>query len=122
MNLPPYYLRRVCRENPDLAFVIPKEGTEQFTDAWAVPAAARNKKNGELWINFMLDKKVAEKNFEYLTYSIPNQAVLDYVADDENAMSILFPEASILEKCEALENLGTEGDDLYSVQWKRFKS
>lgn len=20
MNLPPYYLRRVCRENPDLAF------------------------------------------------------------------------------------------------------
>lgn len=109
-------------ENPDLAFVIPKEGTEQFTDAWAVPAAARNKKNGELWINFMLDKKVAEKNFNYLTYSIPNQAVLDYVADDENAMSILFPEASILEKCEALENLGTEGDDLYSVQWKRFKS
>lgn len=109
-------------ENPDLSFVLPQEGSEQFTDCWAVPASASNKKNGELWINFMLKKSSAEKNYEYLTYSIPNKAVYDYVSDDENAMNVLFPEASVLEKCEALKNLGSEADDMYSVQWKRFKS
>lgn len=109
-------------ENPDLSFVLPQEGSEQFTDCWAVPASASNKKNGELWINFMLKKSSAEKNYEYLTYSIPNKAVYDYVSDDENAMNVLFPEASVLEKCEALKNLGSEADDMYSVQCKRFKS
>ena len=109
-------------ENPDLSFVLPQEGSEQFIDCWAVPASASNKKNGELWINFMLKKSSAEKNYEYLTYSIPNKAVYDYVSDDENAMNVLFPEASVLEKCEALKNLGSEADDMYSVQWKRFKS
>ncbi|MCI5721914.1 MAG: extracellular solute-binding protein [Firmicutes bacterium] len=109
-------------ENPDLSFVLPQEGSEQFTDCWAVPASASNKKNGELWINFMLKKSSAEKNYEYLTYSIPNKAVYDYVSDDENAMNVLFPEASVLEKCEALKNLGSEADDMYSVQWKKFKS
>ena len=111
-----------AEENPDLSFVLPQEGSEQFTDCWAVPASASNKKNGELWINFMLKKSSAEKNYEYLTYSIPNKAVYDYVSDDENAMNVLFPEASVLEKCEALKNLGSEADDMYSVQWKRFKS
>lgn len=109
-------------ENPDLSFVLPQEGSEQFTDCWAVPASASNKKNGELWINFMLKKSSAEKNYEYLTYSIPNKAVYDYVSDDENAMNVLFPEAAVLEKCEALKNLGSEADDMYSVQWKKFKS
>ncbi|MGN0734169.1 MAG: extracellular solute-binding protein [Emergencia sp.] len=109
-------------ENPDLSFVLPEEGSEQFTDCWAVPASAANKKNGELWINFMLKKSTAETNYEYLTYSIPNKAVYDYVSDDENAMNVLFPEAAVLEKCEALKNLGSEADDMYSVQWKRFKS
>ena len=58
------------------------------------------------WINFMLDKDVAITNYEYLTYSIPNISVIDYVKNDESKMSVLFPADEILQRCEALKSLG----------------
>ena len=109
-------------ENPNLSFVIPEEGSEDFTDAWAVPASAKNKENAMKWINFMLDKDVAITNYEYLTYSIPNISVIDYVKNDESKMSVLFPADEILQRCEALKSLGSEADDMYSEYWKKFKS
>ena len=109
-------------ENPDLAFVVPVEGSEMFTDLWAIPADAENKANGEAWINFMLDQATALTNFEYLTYTIPNVSVQEAVADDPEKQAILFPEASLLSNCEVLRSLGAEGDDLYSKYWKAFKS
>ena len=109
-------------ENPDLAYVVPKEGSEDFTDSWAIPTSAKNKENAEKWINFMLDKDVAMTNFDYLTYSIPNISVIDSVRDDAAKMGVLFPEDSVLEKCEALKNLGPAADDLYTKYWKKFKS
>lgn len=109
-------------ENPDLTYVIPKEGSEHFTDAWAMPAAAKHKDAGLAWINFMLEKQVAEVNFEYLTYSIPNVSVIEMNKDNPANMGVLFPEDDVLTKCEALKNLGSEVDDMYTEFWKKFKS
>lgn len=109
-------------ENDALRFVIPEEGTEKFTDFWAIPAAAENKANGEAWINFMLKSDSALANFDYLTYSIPNKAVIDEVKGDDAKMAILFPGKEVLDKCEQLKTLGAESDDLYSEYWKKFKA
>lgn len=108
--------------NPDLDFTIPSEGSEEFVDSWAVPKAASNKGNGEKWINFMLSREASVTNFEYLTYSIPNIAVIDSVKGDTDKMAVLFPEDITLSKCEALKSLGTDADDIYSKYWKKFKS
>jgi len=109
-------------ENPDLAYVIPKEGSEHFTDAWAMPKAGKHKENGLKWINFMLEKENAEVNFDYLTYSIPNVSVIEMNKDNPADMGVLFPAEEVLTKCEALKNLGSEIDDLYTRYWKKFKS
>lgn len=109
-------------ENPDLAYVIPKEGSEHFIDAWAMPAAAKHKDAGLAWINFMLEKQTAEVNFDYLTYSIPNVAVIEMNKDNPANMGVLFPEDAVLSKCEALKNLGSKVDDMYTEYWKKFKS
>lgn len=103
--------------NENLEFVIPKEGTEVWTDCWAIPAAAKNVKAAEAWINFMLDGSVAETNFEYLTYAIPNKEIADLVDEP-----VLNPSAEVLANCETLHNLGAEGDDLYSEYWKMYKA
>ena len=63
-------------ENEDLDFVVPAEGTEVWTDCWAIPAGAANKEGAQEWINFMLRGDVARMNFEYLTYAIPNTEIL----------------------------------------------
>jgi len=109
-------------ERPELTYVVPKEGSEDFTDCWAIPESAENKENAMAWINFMLEKDTAMVNFDYLTYSIPNISVIDSVKNDEGLMGVLFPDDAVLVQCEALQNLGAEADDLYSEYWKKFKS
>lgn len=103
--------------NENLEFVIPKEGTEVWTDCWAIPKAAKNKEAAEAWINFMLDGDTAETNFEYLTYAIPNKLITDKM--DE---AVLNPSKDLLDKCETLRNLGAEADDIYSRYWKKYKA
>ncbi len=104
-------------ENEDLDFIIPKEGTEVWTDMWAIPAAVKNKAGAEAWLNFMLSEKAARANFEYLTYSIPNNTIADLIDTP-----VLNPSEEILAKSETLKNLGSQVDDMYSKYWKKFKS
>lgn len=112
-----------CQEDmPQLDYVIPQEGSEEFVDCWAIPAAAENVEGAEKWIDFMLDEDVAMTNFEYLTFSIPNNAVIDAVKDDAKKMDVLFPADEVLEKCESLKNLGAEADDMYTKYWTKFKA
>lgn len=39
--------------NPDLAFALPREGTNLYVDAMCIPKGAENKENAEKFINFM---------------------------------------------------------------------
>ena len=62
------------RENENLEYVIPKEGTNVWIDSWVIPKNAPNKENAEKFIDFMCREDIALKNFEYITYSTPNTA------------------------------------------------
>jgi spermidine/putrescine-binding protein len=103
--------------NKDLEFVIPEEGTEVWTDCWAIPKTAKNKAGAEAWINFMLDGEVAADNFEYLTYAIPNVKIEELISEP-----VLNPSEEILARCETLKNLGSSADDMYSTYWKKYKA
>lgn len=103
--------------NENLEYVIPKEGTEVWTDCWAIPKTAQNQEGAEAWMNFMLDGEVAATNFEYLTYAIPNTQIADLVDEP-----VLNPTAEELANCETLKNLGSEADDMYSSYWKTYRA
>jgi spermidine/putrescine-binding protein len=103
--------------NDNLEFVIPKEGTEVWTDCWAIPKTVANKEAAEAWINFFLDGYVAEVNFEYLTYAIPNKEIQDLIEEP-----VLNPSEDVLKKSETLKNLGAQADSMYSRYWKEYKA
>lgn len=109
-------------QNEDLEFVVPKEGTESFLDMWAIPDAAKNKENGEKWIDFMLDKGTAEDNYDYLTYTIPNKAVSEKLKDEPDEMKYIFPGQAVLERTEMLKSLSADVEEMYSKYWKQFKA
>ena len=67
----------MAENNPDLAFVYPKEGTNIFVDSICIPKGCQNKDAAELYINFLLRGDIALANAECLCYATPNQAVLD---------------------------------------------
>lgn len=111
------------RENPDLEYVIPKEGSNVWIDGWVIPKNAEHKENAEKFINFLCREDIALKNFEYITYSTPNKAARELIEDEDIKNStIAFPTADMLSNCETYKYLGTEYDDLYSTLWNEVKS
>lgn len=111
------------RENADLEYVIPKEGTNVWIDSWVIPKNAPNKENAEKFINFMCREDVALKNFEYITYSTPNDAAKALIEDEDIKNSkIAFPDFSQYNNLETFHYLGAEGDALYNELWKEVKS
>lgn len=111
------------RENADLEYVIPKEGTNVWIDSWVIPKNAPNKENAEKFINFMCREDVALKNFEYITYSTPNDAAKALIEDEDIKNSkIAFPDFSQYNNLETFHYLGVDGDALYNELWKEVKS
>ena len=111
------------RENPDLEYVIPKEGSNVWIDSWVIPKNAENKENAEKFINFLCEPEIALMNFDYITYSTPNKAAKELIEDEDIKNStIAFPDASELIHCETFKYLGEETDILYNNLWKEVKS
>ena len=111
------------RENPDLEYVIPKEGTNVWIDSWVIAKNAPNKENGEKFIDFMCRPDIALMNFEYITYSTPNDGARELIEDDDiRNSSIAFPDLTQYQNLETFRYLGEEADQIYNELWKEIKS
>lgn len=110
-------------ENPDLAYAIPKEGTNSWIDSWVIPKNSKHKEAAEQFINFLCRPDIALKNFEYICYSTPNIAVRDMLEDEDvKNDEILFPDEDVLDNTETFTYLGEEMDQVYYELWKEVKS
>ncbi|MGN0153275.1 MAG: extracellular solute-binding protein [Lachnospiraceae bacterium] len=111
------------RENPDLEYVIPKEGTNVWIDSWCILKDAPNKENAEKFINFLCRPDIALMNFEYITYSTPNAEARKLIEDEDIRNSeIAFPDLSKYDHLETFQYLGEDADKLYNALWKEVKS
>ena len=111
------------KENPDLEYVIPKEGSNLWIDALVIPKNAQNKKNAEAFINYLCRPDIAKMNFDYITYSIPNSAGRELIEDESMRESnIAFPDISQLKNCETFNFLGDENEIIYNQLWREIKS
>ncbi len=111
-----------ARENPNLEYVVPKEGTNVWIDSWVITKGSKNVANAEKWIDFMCRGDIALKNFEYITYSTPNTEAQKNIEDEDIKNSkVAFPDLSSFPS-EAYKYLGEEGDKLYNDAWMKVKS
>ena len=111
------------KENPNLEYVIPKEGSNIWIDSWVIPKNAEHKENAEKFINFLCRPDIALMNFEYITYSTPNEAARELIEDESIRNSeIAFPDLSKYDNLETFQYLGTEADQVYGNLWNKVKS
>lgn len=111
----------MVENNPDLAFVYPKEGTNAFVDSVCIPVGCQNKEGAELYINFLLREDVALANAEYICYATPNKAVRnsdEYSLKDEE---ILYPSQEDMPKTQYYHNLPPETLMLMTSLWDNLK-
>ena len=111
------------KENPNLEYVIPKEGSNIWIDSWVIPKNAEHKENAEKFTNFLCRPDIALMNFEYITYSTPNEAARELIEDESIRNSeIAFPDLSKYDNLETFQYLGTEADQVYGDLWNKVKS
>ncbi|GAA0093229.1 spermidine/putrescine ABC transporter substrate-binding protein [Paraclostridium bifermentans] len=111
----------LMEENPNLAYAIPKEGTNKWVDAMAIPKSAQNKKEAEMFINFLLDPEIAKMNAEYIGYSTPNVGALKLLDKDVTSNPVAYPPKSVMDKTETFIDLGNKLR-LYDEAWIKLKS
>ncbi len=108
--------------NPDMAYVIPKEGTNVWIDSWVITKESKHKEAAEKWIDFMCRADIALKNFEYIYYSTPNVAAQELMDEETRNNEVLFPDLSQYQNLEAYNYLGEETEARYFELWKEVKS
>jgi len=93
------------RENPDLEYVIPKEGSNLWFDSVVIPKAGKNKKEAELFINYLCETEVAYQNADYIGYASPHIEAVKMLPDELITDKTAYPDDSDLVGSEVLEDL-----------------
>lgn len=118
--LAPYYAGdalTMINDNPDLDFVVPKEGTNRFVDCMVVLKSSKNKEAAEKFINFMLEPDIAKANIEFIGYSTPLDNVRNMLDDEIKNSHVSYPPDEILGKCDTFINLPTETNVYMQEGW-----
>lgn len=108
--------------NENLAYVVPKEGSNVWVDSWIVTKNCKNTEAAAKFLDFLCREDVGTKNFEYIYYSTPNDAVVENMDDALKNDPAIVPTTEDTDNCEICVQPAEEITELYSEYWKEIKS
>ncbi len=111
-----------AKDDPDLDFVIPKEGSELNSDTLAIPTGAPRPDNAHKFINFILDGQNGAEISKTILYPTPNDAARALMDDAYKNNHMIFPPADRLAKCEYGQFPGAEKAQKYEEIVTRVKA
>jgi len=108
------------RENPNIEFVIPREGTTLIVDNLCIPRSAERPDLAHDFINFLLDPAVAAENMNDIMYLMPNRSAWPRLRPELQRHPIFSIPPEILRRSEYLQDLGPT-TVLYDRYWTEVK-
>lgn len=111
----------IAAQNPDVAFVVPKEGGTIWSDNYAIPKGSKHKDLAEKFINYMLDPQVSAKNYESIGYSDPNDKAKEFHSKEYLANTMINLSDDELSRTEWLMDVG-KTLQVYDRYWTEIKS
>jgi spermidine/putrescine transport system substrate-binding protein len=93
-------------ENPDLAYAVPKEGSNIWFDAIVIPKGAKNISAAEKFIDYLCRPDICLKNVEFIGYSTVNSETFSMLSDETKSDPAYWPTDDIYDRCEVLSDLG----------------
>ena len=129
-----------ARNNVDLQYIVPMEGSDCWLDCWAIPACSKNTESASYWINFMCRPDIALLCMEETGYSsaIATPEILKAVTDDSiketidlsyffgptatavHVDSVMYPDKSTIDRCSYLRDSGDRQEVLREI-WEKIK-
>lgn len=108
------------RENPDVGYAIPVSGCSLWMDSLCIPKSAPHPQRAYEWINYILEPKVGAAIANYTRYATPNQLALPLVNEDLRQDKVLYPNESVLARCEEIGDVGS-AVFTYDRMWTELK-
>lgn len=106
----------------NLAYTIPKEGTNIWFDGMLVPKDAPHPKNAMLFINFMMRPDVAAANTNTTYYATANMAAMKLVNKEILDDPAIYPDAKVLANGYPSVVRDADTQKLVTREWTRFKT
>jgi spermidine/putrescine transport system substrate-binding protein len=97
--------------NPNIKFVMPKEGCMLWSTSMEIPAGAPNPAAAEAWMNYVYNPKVQADIAEYVNYVTPVEGVKEILAKRDPALArnqLIFPSEKYTKNCTFESELGGE--------------
>lgn len=103
-------------------YVIPREGTNFWVDNVAIPIDAPNKELAEVFIDYILDPRVAADISNYTAYGSPNQAAIEQGLIDEELLNDpgIYPSEETQERLFFIVQ-DPELEQLYNDAWDELR-
>lgn len=108
-------------DNENIDYSIPEEGSNLWFDNMVIPKTAANVEGAHAFINFMLDAEVAAQNAEYVGYSTPNLAALDFMDPGMTGDERYYPDEAARDHLEVYRDLGLPMLGRYNELFLKFK-
>ena len=108
--------------NADLAYAVPKEGSNVWVDGMVIPKDARNKKNAETLINFLCRPDIAQMNCEYIWYSTPNTGAIELMGEEYTSNHVMNPSEETVANCEFFNDIESNFRSVYEAMWMEVKN
>jgi spermidine/putrescine transport system substrate-binding protein len=112
-------IAQVMAEDPDLGFVVPREGSLMDSDCLCIPKGAPRPDNAHRFINYVLGAKAGAEIAQTIKYPTPNGAALALMPPDYRDNPVIFPPNAALARCEYAAFEGLERARLYDETMTR---
>lgn len=101
----------MMRENENLAYTIPKEGSNYWVDGMVIPKGSKNKVAAEKYIDFLCRPDISAINAEYIGYSTPISEARGLLPDEEANSDVAYPTEEVTDKLEVF----TDPSDIVKI-------
>ena len=114
-------LFQAARDNPDLDYVIPKEGTYLWVDCLALMRGSHHREDTLRLIDYLLEPKVAADNADFVRYASPNEKAWPFVDPVLLKDPRVYPPKKMMDALKAHHVLDAEQSELWNTTWADVK-
>ena len=112
----------VMRDDPDIDFVVPKEGSLLSSDSLCIPLSAPHPNNAHAFINYLLDGQVGAAITKKILFPTPNLAAKAIMPESYRSNPVVFPRADIMARCTYSPSEGLETTQMFEQAMTRIRA
>jgi spermidine/putrescine-binding protein len=115
-------IAKVGKNNPNISFVVPREGSALSVDYLVIPRMAPHKREAHTFINYFLSAQVGAAVVNFNSFSTANEASKPFIHPDLLKNLAVFPDPQTIKRFESVITPTGETAQLRDRFWTEVKS